>query len=80
MNHIPKDLFNSVSSPAKKRHNAFIETMYIYIYIYLGSFRYFIEQFIAFVTKKPMHNKNEDLEYARLPIIFGLAVMFVFFY
>ena len=31
-----------------------------------------------FVTKKPLHNKNEALEYARLPIIFGLAVTFGF--
>ena len=31
-----------------------------------------------FVTKKPLHNKNEALEYARLPTIFGLAIIFVF--
>ena len=52
MNQAPTYLFNSVSSPAKKNY-AFIETMRMVLFVL-----YFIDQFIAFVTKKPMHDKN----------------------
>ena len=45
---------------------------------FFWSVLYSKDQFIAFVTKKPMHDRNEALEYAKWPIIFGLAVTFVF--